>query len=455
MSGELSATLEIKDTNVAEVMAKANTGTVAYTASIKNAQKALDDAGTKATSVYTGKIKKTKEAAEEQVKHTDKIKEASRAMTALGGVAGSTFGKLGMASGLSTPMMAIGVAALAAGTAWKLFSEEINASVAGMEAGIEAAQKLKDAIKTNKEKAADAGLKDAAVVQQLEFLGGGKEDLVTKAQTMAEHHGLAGGFKEAAGLITASRSGEGARLSPAQQEKAIQAAIFASGSGAVTPAEAMQTIMGNKNLLTSLKSERRSGMQKDEEIGAKVVAMKAAAPGTMTALSGAMSDEQLSQMTANIGRARSTTLATRARDVNRYKSAEEEIARVRTIDSVKNAREGFLDTLNPGRASTRAQTKTALDEVNKTGDKYQAIKDQIGWNPASWGYIPSAVGASMDHNTAQKKADRVIGELQPAREVNGRPEKANTGFEKGSKNDELLIQTLNRLAAAVENQGAR
>jgi hypothetical protein len=231
--------------------------------------------------------------------------------------------------------------------------------------------------------------------------------------------------------------------------------VFASGSGAVTPTEAMQTIMGNKNLLTSLKSERRSGMQKDEEIGAKVVAMKAAAPGTMTALSGAMSDEQLSQMTANIGRARSTTLATRARDVNRYKSAEEEIARVRTIDSVKNAREGFLDTLNPGRASTRAQTKTALDEVDKTGEKYQAIKDQIGWNPASWGYIPSAVGASMDHNTAQKKADRVLGELQPAREVNGRPEKANTGFEKGSKNDELLIQTLNRLAAAVENQGAR
>lgn len=455
MSGELSATLEIKDANVAEVLAKANTGVVNYTASIKQAQKATDDLGSKTSTTYTTKIKKTKEAADETEKATNKIKEASRAMTALGGVAGGAFGKLGMASGLSTPMAAVAVAATAAGVAWKIFSAEINASVAGIEAGIDAAQKLKDAIKTNKEKSADAGLKDAAVVQQLEFLGGGKEDLVGKAQKMAEDHGLAGGFKEAAGLITASRSGEGAKLSPAQQENAIQAALFASGSGAVSPAEAMQTIMGNKNLITSLKSGPRAGFRKDEEIGTKVVAMKAAAPGTMAALSGTMSDEQMQQMTFNIGRARSTTIATRSRDVNRYKAAEEEINRVRTVDAVKNAREGFLDTLNPGRANVRSQTKTALDEVDKTGEKYQTIKDQIGWNPLSWGYIPSAVGASMDHTTAQKKADRVIGELQPSREVNGGPEKSSTGFAKGSKNDELLIQTLNRVAAAIENQGAR
>lgn len=451
MAGELSATLEIKDTNVAEVLAKANTGTVTYTASIKNAQKATDELGAKTTSVHSTKIKKTKEAAEEQEKHTNKIKETARAMTALGGATGGAFGKLGMASTLSGPLMAVGVAATAAGLAWKVFAEGVDASVAAMEAGIESANKLKDAIKSNKEKSAASGLKDAKLVQELSFLDTGKEDLVGKAQGLAQDHGLAGGFKEGAGLIIASRTGEGAKLNAKQREDAIKAAIFASESGAMSSTEAMQTILGNKNLTTSLRAEKRGDFAKYEEIGAKVVAMKAAPTGSMTAISGAMSDEQLHQISVNIGRARSNEIATRARDVNRYAAGNEEIDRVRTVGAVPDARENFLNKLNPGRESIRAQLKPLEEDQYKKQQIEEQLREDTKKNPL---LIPWAISAGFQRSAADKKIEAVRNELNPATEVNT-PRKMSTGFKKGSENDELLRQTLNRLAAAIENQGAR
>ncbi len=200
----------------------ATSGTDKLTAATKKANKEARDFQLSAGAAFSDTAKGATNA-------HGPISQLGRALRMMGGESGQLAGHLGHASGLSGGLMAVGIAAVGAGIAFKVFDAIVKRNIETARMAIDAHKQMRDAMKGGQDvinSQAKSGDAQVGEIRSLRAAGG--EQAYRAAVDIAEHSGLGISTSEANRGVTAiyGRNGQGFR-----SQKAMDSALSLARAG--------------------------------------------------------------------------------------------------------------------------------------------------------------------------------------------------------------------------------